>query len=133
MTTTRRRNALSVQEALELGEAEVKNSKGYIPHCFSGYHVITVRNEACYSEFENTNAWYETDFISSFAALIAYKNHVGSIQFVHCLLQMEKVESQLCKRLKVNVKRVVSVFHGNDHFAVMESNLDTKCQCHNNL
>ena len=38
---------------------------------------------------------------------------------------MEKVESQMCKKLKVSVKRVVSVFHGNDHFAVMESNLDT--------
>ena len=38
---------------------------------------------------------------------------------------MEKVESQMSKKLKVNVKRVVSVFHGNDHFAVMEINLDT--------
>ena len=34
----------------------------------------------------HTNAWYETDFMSSFAALIAHKSHVGSIQFVHCLL-----------------------------------------------
>ena len=31
----------------------------------------------------------------------------------------------MCKKLKVNVKRVVSVFHGNDHFSEMESNLDT--------
>ena len=62
-----------------------------ISSCFSGYHLITVCNEACYSKCENTNAWYETDFISSFAALIAHKNHVGSIQFVHCLLPMEKV------------------------------------------
>jgi hypothetical protein len=39
---------------------------------------------------------------------------------------MEKIlESQMCKKLKVNVKRVVSVFHGNHHFAVMVSNLDT--------
>ena len=63
---------------------------------------------------ENTNAWYETYFISSFAALIANKNHVGSIQFVHCLLPMEKVESQMCKKLKVDVNRVASVFHGSD-------------------
>ena len=73
----------------------------------------------------HTNAWYETDFKSSFAALIAHKNHVGSIQLVRCLLPMAKVESQICKKLNFNVKRVVSVFHGNDHFAVMESNLDS--------
>ena len=30
----------------------------------------------------------------------------------------------MCKKLKFNVKGVVSVFHGNDNFAGMESNLD---------
>jgi hypothetical protein len=101
--TTRRRNALSVQEALELGEGSIHIWGGqkfkrlyltlnFISCCFSGYHLITVCNEAYYSKCENTNAWYETDFISSFAALISHKNHVGSIQFDHCLLPMEKAK-----------------------------------------
>ena len=38
---------------------------------------------------------------------------------------MEKVESQMCKKLKINIKRVESVFHGNNHFAVMESNFES--------
>ena len=38
---------------------------------------------------------------------------------------MEKVESQMCKKLKVDVKRVVSFFHGNDYFVVIERNLNS--------
>ena len=74
MTTTRR-NALSVQEALELGEGSIHIWGGQKFKSYIRYHLITVCNEAYYSKCENTNAWYETDFIPSFAALIAHWFH----------------------------------------------------------
>ena len=69
--------------------------------------------------------WYEADFISSFSVMIAHKNHVNRIKPIHCCLPMEKVEPHMCKTLNDNVT-LLCLSHSQDHFAVMEGNLETK-------
>ena len=75
--TTRRRNSLSVKEALKQGEGSIhtwggEKFKRLYPTlncnscCFSGYHLIIVCNEAYNSNCENTNADMKTKILSCF-------------------------------------------------------------------
>ena len=59
--------------------------------CHYGSHIIPVGDEAYMSDIKKTKRWWDSDFISGFAALVAHEAHLEahtqprpSTQLVHC-------------------------------------------------
>ena len=97
--------------------------------CFVGYHLLMVGDDSYFNDCVNSNRWYETNFIASFAALLAHASHATSsspIKLIHCQCPGAIIESGMCQTLDASITQVVSIFHGSSHFAVMEADLSEK-------
>ncbi|KAG7348230.1 integrase core domain containing protein [Nitzschia inconspicua] len=69
--------------------------------------------------------WWETAYITSFAAMVAHSAHHGDLLFVHCQEEKRKVEQDLMEPLDDKVQKVLSVLYTgrsdiDGHYAVME-------------
>jgi len=71
-------------------------------------------NEACIT----TKRWMETDFISSFALLMAHTYHNPKIKVVISNFEQEVLESQV-EELDPEVEQIVSIVLDSNHFAVI--------------
>jgi hypothetical protein len=95
--------------------------------CFAtGYHMVSIGNVQYRNDCVQTNRWWDTDFISSFVALLAHETHTTSIAVIHCQFPEQILEPNSCKPLSRHVNTLVSVLHGSSHFAIME--VDIKCR-----
>jgi hypothetical protein len=85
----------------------------------------------------NTDVWLDGDFISAFASLVCHNNHslvktalMTSGQDVPQLTHVPYPKMHITvndyKTLPSSVKWIVAVMHTNQHYAVMEINIDTK-------
>jgi hypothetical protein len=99
--------------------------------CWQGSCLIPIGDESYQNDCENTHRWWDTDFISGFAALVAHETHVyGHLrncqprtQLIHCPFPRTFPDKQECKELYPIIDRIVSVLHNVDHYCVMEANL----------
>mmetsp|Transcript_22079 Transcript_22079/g.37867 ORF Transcript_22079/g.37867 Transcript_22079/m.37867 type:complete len:106 (+) Transcript_22079:2083-2400(+) len=73
-----------------------------------------------------TKRWYDFDFISGFAALVAHEAHhecharsYPSTQLVHCHHPNTVPRKNSCISLSPGKKRIISVLHHDDHYSVM--------------
>ena len=85
----------------------------------------------------NTDVWLDGDFISAFASLVCHNNHslaptvpinAGKDvpQLSHVTFPNSVMTIKDYKALPSGVKRIVSVMHTNQHYAVMEITIDTQ-------
>ena len=99
--------------------------------CWQGSCLIPIGDESYQNDCENTQRWWDTDFISGFAALIAHEAHVHGhlrgcqprTQLIHCPFPRTFPDKQECKELDPSIDRIVSVLHSVDHYCVIEANL----------
>lgn len=99
--------------------------------CFSGSHLLSIGDAAYVADCRNTKRWYDTDFISTFATLVAHHAHKTSsseskIQLVHCSWPKSIPSSSECRDLPQTVETMVSVLLGCGHFCVLEFDLATR-------
>ncbi|KAK1733577.1 hypothetical protein QTG54_015750 [Skeletonema marinoi] len=93
--------------------------------CLLGNSLISVGDETYLRDCTTTNRWYESDFLSSFGALVAHRYHSYgqngiTLQFITCSYPNETVDVSQCSTLASTTQRVVSVFHGDDHYVVAD-------------
>jgi hypothetical protein len=91
--------------------------------CFSGGHLVSVGNDEYMRDCANTDRWYDTDFISSFAALVAHEAHNPAIQLIHCQNPLSQLGEDECRELSDSVETIVSVLHAHSHYAVLEADI----------
>ncbi len=99
--------------------------------CHLGSSLISVGDESYLIACSDTKRWYDHDFISSFGALASHRAHSISkedisIQFITCNYPNEIVEESARRQLTHTTQRVVSVFHGKQHYVVAEIDLSEK-------
>lgn len=98
--------------------------------CFAGSNIIPIGNEQYHHDNMNTRRWYDFDFISGFAALVAHEAHMDErtysqsnmqmqTQLVHCHWPEGQPAIEECRDLPSNNERVVSVLHNRDHYSVL--------------
>ncbi len=87
--------------------------------------------------FANTDVWLDGDFISAFASLVCRNNHSLAPtvpintrkdvpQLSHVTFPNSVMTIKDYKALPSSIKRIVSVMHTNQHYAVMEITIDTQ-------
>lgn len=99
--------------------------------CLHGSAMISVGDENYLQDCSSTDRWYESDFISSFGTLACHRAHtLGEgrciyTQFITCSYPNEEVDESQCRALNSTTKRIVSAFHGDDHYVVADMDLST--------
>ena len=99
--------------------------------CFFGSCLVPVGDERYLSDSEYTKRWWDTDFISAFAALVAHEAHTEchirpiaeTTQLIHCQNPRANPDESECNLLDPTPDRVVSVLHNVDHYSVLEADL----------
>lgn len=97
--------------------------------CITGSHTIVMGDEEYLSDSQFTRRWYDFDFISGFAALVAHEAHLEShnqsldfttsTQLVHCLHPHATPEVSSCYNLNEDTDKIVSVLHAKQHYSVL--------------
>jgi hypothetical protein len=95
--------------------------------CFrTSSRLIAISNDNYVQANTSTNQWYNDDFVSSSASLIAHHIHISSASLedipmlLHATYSKQALTMYHCKPLPDNVKRIVSLMHDCNHYAVME-------------
>ncbi len=99
--------------------------------------MISIGEIAYTNVCANTDVWLDGDFISTFASLMCHYNHsffpralMKSGQDVPQLTHVTFPKSHMTindyKAFPSKVRHIVAVMHTNQHYAVMEINIDTK-------
>ncbi|KAG7357193.1 hypothetical protein IV203_001881 [Nitzschia inconspicua] len=68
--------------------------------------------------------WWETQYIATFAQLLAHTYPREDILYVHCQFPNEKLEEELTAPLGKNVRKILSVVHAERHYAVLEMDVE---------
>jgi hypothetical protein len=85
----------------------------------------------------NTDVWLDGDFISAFASLVYHNSHSlvqtarmksgkDVPQLTHVTHPKMHMTVNGFKTLPSSIKWVVTVMHTNQHYAIMETTIDTK-------
>jgi len=84
---------------------------------------------------ENTNRWYDGHFISAFGSLAAHYAHKAQLidqslvdrpTLIHVTYPKQIIQDADCHNLPLQVKRIVAVMHHQDHYGVMEINIQSR-------
>ncbi len=100
------------------------------PCCASGSHLVTFGEPKYYDDCANTRRWWDSDMISSYAALLAHDSHSDpakqKIQLMHVSYPNAVPEESECRELGAEVEQIASVCHANDHYSVLRADIATK-------
>lgn len=130
---------LGVQDAFSSGKATVvtrndEKKYGFIyPRlececCLTGEHLLSIGNEDYLKSCgAGTKKWWESDFIGTFATLLAHSRHrtdnPSLVQLVHISHPNMPVTKKERRTLKSEMKKVAACLYASSHFAVMELTL----------
>ena len=83
--------------------------------CWSGSCLIPISDKSYQKDCEVTNRWWDTDFISGFAQLVAHEAHTSyqasRVQLIHCPHPNTSPEESECRDLRKGTEVIVSVLH----------------------
>ena len=96
--------------------------------CLTGEHLLSIGNEEYLKSCgKGTKKWYESDFIGTFATLLAHCRHKtdtpSDVQLVHISHPNTTVTKKEMKTMKSGIKKLVACLYASSHFAVMEISL----------
>lgn len=95
--------------------------------CLNGNFLLSVGEKSYYDLLcNNPTRWWESDFIGSFAALLAHDCHNSSVQVVHCNYPHASLLPEEVVILKKDVTKLVTVAYARSHFSVLEFDLKAK-------
>jgi hypothetical protein len=92
--------------------------------CFTGHHLVSMGNQEYIKDCINTNCWWDTDFILSFAALLAHEAHDPTIELIHCQFPTADIGGH-CQSLGKQAKTIMSILHGSGHFSILEIDVES--------
>lgn len=104
--------------------------------CWNGSCLIPVGDKSYFDDCVKTKRWWDTDFITAFAQLVAHESHLDTYvpndvlslktQLIHCPYPNTTPEESSCKDLEDGLERIVSIAHDVDHYSTVEIELITK-------